>query len=749
MIRNVPLYLSGLLACAAAHGPVLAHSHPHGQAASQATPPAQAQSQSPAQAQALKCSPDASSGLTYPVSKRVDHVDEYHGVKVADPYRWLENANSDDTRAWVEAQNKLTQGVLAQIPAREAIRQRLSKLWNYERVELPAKEGGRYFFRRNDGLQNQSVLYTMKNLEDTPRALLDPNTLSADGTVALGSVSVSRSGKHLLYGVAESGSDWTSYKVRDIETGKDLDDLVKWSKFSVPEWAADGEGFYYMRYDEPKEAGKLADISTQQRIYFHKLGTPQSADTLVYERPESKDLMFEVRVTEDGNHLIILAQQGGDRKDKVYVKNLRQKDAKFVPLVDTFEANFSYIGNVGSMFWFMTDSKAEKSRVVAIDSARPEPANWKEIVPEAQESLRAASIVGKTLVASYLKDARSQVKVFGLDGKFLREVELPGLGTAGGFDGKPGDTETFFSFTNASVPKAIYRYDVKTGKSVLWRQPKVAFDPAAYETRQVFYTSKDGTKVPMFISHRKGMKLDGTNPTYLFGYGGFKQAMTPQFSVANLAWMEMGGVHVTANLRGGGEYGEAWHKAGIKLRKQNTFDDFIAAGEWLIANKVTSPAKLAIAGGSNGGLLVGAAMTQRPELFGAALPAVGVMDMLRFHKFTIGWAWTGDYGSSDNPEEFKSILAYSPLHNLRQGTCYPPTLITTADHDDRVVPAHSYKFAAAAQAAQGSAAPVLIRIESKAGHGAGKPTTKQIAETADRWAFLAKSLDMKVAAAQK
>jgi len=685
--------------------------------------------------------------LSYPVAKKVDQIDDYHGTKVADPYRWLEDANSAETKAWVDAENKVTQDWLAQIPQREAIRQRLTQLWNYERYSVPYKEGGRYFFSRNDGLQNQAVLYTMKSLSDTPRMLLDPNTLAADGTVALAGMAVSPDGKLLAYSTAASGSDWNEIRVRDVDSGKDLPDHIQWVKFSSTAWTKDGKGFFYSRYDAPKEATKLADVNYFQKLYYHKLGTTQDADVLVYDRPDEKEWGFHAQTTDDGRYLLIQATKGTARKYRVFYKDLSKPDSKVVPLIDNFEAGYDFIDNVGSVFYFSTDRNAPRQRIVAIDLAKPQEAHWKTIVPESQQTLQSAHMINNQIVAEYLADARSVVKVVDLKGKPVREIQLPGIGSVSGFGGKRGETETFFSFTGFTTPTTIYRLDMKSGASTVFRQPKVAFNPAEYETRQQFFTSRDGTKVPMFIVSKKGLKLDGSNPTYLYGYGGFNISMTPGFSPANLAWMEMGGVYVVANLRGGGEYGEAWHEAGTKLKKQNVFDDFIGAAEWLVDNKVTSPGKLAIGGGSNGGLLVGAAMTQRPDLFGAAIPQVGVMDMLRFHKFTIGWAWTSDYGSSENPDEFKALVKYSPLHNLKPGTCYPATMITTADHDDRVVPAHSFKFAATAQAAQAGGNPVIIRIDTKAGHGAGKPTSKQIEEVADRWGFLTKALKMEQAPA--
>jgi prolyl oligopeptidase len=691
--------------------------------------------------------PGNGTAVSYPLSKKVDQQDNYHGTMVADPYRWLEDANSAETKEWVDAQNKLTQSYLGQIPAREVIKARLTKLWNFERYGVPYKEGGRYFYSRNDGLQNQSVLYTMKTLGDTPRVLLDPNTLSTDGTVALAGAAVSPDGKLLAYSTAASGSDWNEIKVRAIESGKDTEDHIKWVKFSSTAWNHDGSGFYYSRYDEPTEATKLAGVNYFQKLYFHKIGTPQSADMLVYDRPDQKEWGFGAEVTDDGHYLIINGSHGTERKNRVFVKDLGKKDSKVVGLLEQFDAAYDFIANEGPVFYFRTDKNAPKSRIIAIDIRKPAPDQWKELVPEAAETLTSANIINKQLVLNYLTDAHSAVKIFDLKGKPVRTLDLPGIGSASGFNGKAKDTETFYAYTSFTAPATIYRYDMKSGKSSVYRQPKVDFDPAAYETRQQFFTSRDGTKVPMFIVAKKGIKLDGSNPTYLYGYGGFNASMTPSFSVANLAWLEMGGVYVMANLRGGGEYGEAWHKAGTKLQKQNVFDDFIGAAEWLVANKVTSPAKLSIGGGSNGGLLVGAAMTQRPDLFAAAIPAVGVMDMLRFQKFTIGWAWTSDYGSSDNPEEFKALVKYSPLHNLKPGSCYPATMVTTADHDDRVVPAHSFKFAAAAQAAQAGANPILIRIDTKAGHGAGKPTAKQIEEVADRWGFLTRALNMDLPAA--
>jgi prolyl oligopeptidase len=681
--------------------------------------------------------------MTYPPTAKTNVVDDYHGTKVTDPFRWLEDDNSPETRAWVEAQNKVTFAYLETIPARERIRARLTKLWNYERYGVPFREGGRYFFTKNDGLQNQAVLYTADALDAAPRVLLDPNTLSPDGTVALSGYQVSDDGNLLAYGLATAGSDWNEWKVRDVRTGRDLEDHLKWVKFSGASWLKDGSGFFYSRYDEPKPGEQLKGVNYYQKLFFHRLGTPQSEDRLIYERRDQKEWGFGGSVTDDGRYLIISVWRGTDPKNLVFYRDLAQPDAPVVELIREFEADFTFIDHDGPVFWFRTDLDAPRARVVAIDLRRPQREHWREVIPQSEATLKSVSAVGGRFIASYLKDARSVVKVFELDGRFAGDVELPGVGSAGGFGGKRAEAETFYSFTSFTTPGTVYRYDVAGGRSTVFRAPQVDFDPADFETRQVFYHSKDGTRVPMFITHRRGLKPDGANPTLLYGYGGFNISLTPSFSVSVLAWLEMGGVYAVPNLRGGGEYGEEWHQAGTKLKKQNVFDDFIAAAEWLIANRYTSPGKLAISGGSNGGLLVGAAMTQRPELFRAALPAVGVMDMLRFHKFTIGWAWTSDYGSADNAEEFKALLAYSPLHNLKPGTRYPATLVTTADHDDRVVPAHSFKFAARLQECQARGGPpTLIRIETRAGHGAGKPTAKLIEEAADKWAFLVRELGM-------
>ena len=679
--------------------------------------------------------------VSYPPARQEAVVDDYFGTKVEDPYRWLEDDNAAETKAWVEAENKVTNRVLESIPQREKIRERLTKLWNYERFSTPHRRGGKYFFTRNSGLQNQGVLYVADSLEAEPRLLLDPNTLSADGTTSLTETEVSEDGSLLVYGLSKAGSDWQEFRVREVASGKDREDVIHWVKFSGASWLKDGSGFFYSRYDEPKAGDTLKGKNEFQKLYFHKLGTPQEADTLVYERKDHGDWGFGGSVTDDGQYLIIHVSEGTDPRNRVFYKDLKSPDAKVVELLNDFDADYGFVDNAGPVFYFRTDLFAPRYRVIAIDTRHPERAAWKEIISQAEDLLEAASTVGGALITTYLKDAHSEVKMFSFEGKAIRTLALPGLGTAGGFGGRMEDKETFYSFASYTQPGAIYRLEVATGASSVWKKPQVDFESDAYETRQVFFQSKDGTRVPMFITHKRGLKLDGHAPTLLYGYGGFNISLTPSFSVQRAVWLEMGGVYAVATLRGGGEYGGQWHLAGTKLRKQNVFDDFIGAAEYLIAQKYTSPAKLAINGGSNGGLLIGACMTQRPDLFGAAIPAVGVMDMLRFHKFTIGWAWKSDYGSSENPQEFAALRAYSPYHNLKPGTRYPATMVMTADHDDRVVPAHSFKFAARLQECQTpDGPPVLIRIETSAGHGAGTALKKLIEEATDSLAFLVKAL---------
>ncbi|MEZ5429408.1 MAG: prolyl oligopeptidase family serine peptidase [Pyrinomonadaceae bacterium] len=683
----------------------------------------------------------AQTRIEYPKTKKVDQTDDYHGTKVADPFRWLEDDNSDETKAWVEAQNEVTFSYLKKIPEREQIKGRLTELWNYEKYSAPFKQGDKYFYYKNDGLQNQSVLYVADSITDEGRVLLDPNKLSDDGTVALSGMSISDDGKTMAYGLAAAGSDWQEWHFIDVATGRKLPDVLKDIKFSGASWTKDGSGVFYSRFPTADDNSKLTRINYFQKLYFHKLGTPQAEDKLIYERPDDKEMGVGGGVTEDGNWLIIYVTKGTSPKNMIYFKNLKTDDSPILPLIDKFEADYTFLGNDNANFYFKTDKDASKGRIVWVNVlARTR--KWREIVPEAQETLESVDFINNQFVLGYLKDAYTQIKIYDIKGKFVRDVELPGIGSAGGFGGKRFDTETFYTFSSYNSPPTIYRYDMKTGKSELFRKSNVDFNPDDYEVKQVFYPSKDGTRIPMFIVHKKGIKLDGNNPTLLYGYGGFNISLTPGFSVSRLVWMEMGGVYAVANLRGGGEYGEKWHEAGTKLKKQNVFDDFIAAAEYLIRENYTSSEKLAIQGGSNGGLLVGAVLNQRPDLFGAALPAVGVMDMLRFHKFTIGRAWTSDYGSAENPEEFKALYAYSPLHNIKKGAKYPATLVTTADHDDRVVPAHSFKYAATLQEAQAGDAPVLIRIETKAGHGAGKPTAKVIEEQADIYGFLMKNLGM-------
>ena len=682
--------------------------------------------------------------LTYPDARRVSHTDTYHGERVRDPYRWLEDGESEETREWITAENEITLPYLESIPARDMITSRMTALWDYEKFGMPWLEGGKYFYTSNDGLMPQRQLFVMDSLNGEARLLLDPNTLSEDGTISTGGYSVSPNGRYLAYSISDGGSDWREWKVRDVETGEDLNDHIKWSKFSGASWTEDSQGFFYSRYDEPT-GDELQSQNFYQKLFYHRLGTPQSDDRLVYERPDHKNWGFGGSVTDDGRYLVINVWEGTSRKNGLFYLDLASPDSGVVELLNQFDASYSLIDNDGPIFWIQTDLDAPKGRVVAININQPGEDSWQEVIPETNETLRGVSAVGEQFFASYLKDASTQIRRYSLDGDPLGDIRLPGLGSAGGFGGERDETETFYSYSSYTTPPTIYRYDTTTGSSEVFRKPAVDVNPSDYVTRQVFYTSKDGTRIPMFITHKKGLRRDGQNPTLLYGYGGFNIPLTPGFSVSRLVWMEMGGIYAVANLRGGGEYGEEWHKAGTKLQKQNVFDDFISAAEWLIEAGYTSTPKLAIQGRSNGGLLVGAVMTQRPDLFGACLPGVGVMDMLRFEKFTIGWAWASDYGSVENADEFRALRAYSPYHNIKNGVCYPPTLIVTADRDDRVVPAHSFKFAARLQEAQGCDNPVLIRIETRAGHGGGKPTEKIIEEASDEYTFLVKALKMNVA----
>jgi prolyl oligopeptidase len=681
--------------------------------------------------------------LAYPATKTVGQSDDYHGTKVADPYRWLEDIDSAATREWIEAQNKVTFDYLGRIPGRDRIKQRLTEIWNYERYSSPQQYGGRYFYTRNDGLQNQAVLYVADSLDAKPRVLLDPNTLSADGTIALKGYAISDDGARIAYGLSSGGSDWEEWRVLDVATAKNTDDELKWVKFSAASWRRDGSGFYYSRYDEPKGENALKAVSQFQKLYFHRLGTKQSSDVLVYENKEHADWMSFGQVSDDGRWLVISVARNADPNNLVLYVDLAKKhgDAHVQTLIGEWDGSYQFLGNSKGTFYFLTDKDAPRYRIVAIETSHPDAAHWKELVPQGAETLQNATLVNHSFVAAYLQDAHSAVRRFDLKGKALGTVELPGLGSATGFSGRTRDTETFYTYSSYTAPPTIFRYDLKAGTNSVFRAPKVAFDPAKYETRQVFYTSKDGTRVPMFVTAKKGTAQDGANPTILYGYGGFNISLEPAFSPGLIAWLDLGGVYAVANLRGGGEYGREWHEAGMKLRKQNVFDDFIAGAEYLVKEKYTSPQKLAIRGGSNGGLLVAAAELQRPDLFAAAVPQVGVLDMLRFRDFTIGKAWESDYGSVDDADEFKALYAYSPLHNVRPGANYPATLIITGDHDDRVFPAHSFKFAAAMQAADPHGKPILIRIETRAGHGQGKPTTMQIDELADVYLFILDAFD--------
>ena len=687
-----------------------------------------------------------SPSINYPETRRVDHVDVLHGVEVPDPYRWLETdvRESDEVRRWVEAQNDVTFAYLKAIPERERIRKRLTELWNYEKYSSPFKEGGRYYFFKNDGLQNQFVLYRQDSLEDEPEVLIDPNEWSKDGTIALAGTAFSDDGRYVAYGVQDAGSDWRTWRVMEIDSRRVLPEQIEWVKFSGAVWTKDGRGFFYGRYDEPEPGATFQDLNLNQKVYYHRVGTPQSEDVLVYARPDHPDWGFNLDVTHDGRYLVLTIWKGTDDKYRIFYKDLTEPYGMPVALIDNFENEYTFVGSDGTRFFFKTDLQAPKKRLIAIDLRKPQRENWREIIPVSDDVLTDVSFVANMFVAQYLQDAKTQVKIHAMDGEFLREIEFPGIGTADGFRGERTDIETFYSFSSFATPPSIYRYDMLTGKSELLRQAEVDVDPDEYEVRQVFFDSKDGTRVPMFVAHKKGIELNGDNPTLLYGYGGFNIALTPGFSISRLQWMEMGGVFAMPNLRGGGEYGEEWHRAGTRGRKQNVFDDFIAAAEWLVENKYTRPEKLGIQGRSNGGLLVGAVMTQRPDLFGACLPGVGVMDMLRFHKFTAGRFWVDDYGSADDADEFKALLAYSPYHNIKDGEKYPATFIVTADTDDRVVPGHSFKFAARLQAAQAGDEPILIRIETRAGHGAGKPTEKIIEEVADEWAFLVHELELEI-----
>ncbi len=681
--------------------------------------------------------------MKYPKTKKVEQIDDYHGTKVEDPYRWLEDDNAADTIDWVKAQNEVTFGYLEALPNRARLLNGLTELWNYERFGAPFKKGGRYFFFKNDGLQNQSVLYKQESLDAEPEVLLDPNTLAEEGTAALSMLALSDNSKWLAYGVAASGSDWQEFRVRNIETAKDEPDHLRFIKFSGAAWTHDNEGFFYARYPEPKDDESQGGVNLNQKVYYHRRGTPQSEDRLVYERPDEPEWGFGVTVSDASNYAVLNVRHGTDERNRLYYLDLvdpkkPRLDGTVVKLLDDFDASYEFIGNDGGILYVLTNLDAPRYRVIAV---RAERGDMKEIIPEAEDVLEDVRIIDRKFVASYLTDAHSRIAVFNRDGSGMKDLELPTLGSVSSITGERKDREMFYAFESFLYPTTIYRYDFETGTTSVFRAPQIAFDGGAFVTEQVFYPSKDGTKIPMFVTHKRGLELDGTNPIYLYGYGGFNISLRPRFSVSNLVWLELGGVYARANLLGGGEYGEEWHQGGTFGSKQNVFDDFITAAEFLIDAGYTRPEKLAIGGGSNGGLLVGAVMNQRPELFGVGLPAVGVMDMLRFHKFTIGWAWVSDYGSSENAEEFETLHAYSPYHRLRPAAYFPATLVTTADHDDRVVPGHSFKYAARLQEIHGDEPrPMLIRIQTNAGHGAGKPTSMIIAEQADRWAFVMENL---------
>ncbi|MFN8002160.1 MAG: prolyl oligopeptidase family serine peptidase [Acidobacteriota bacterium] len=676
----------------------------------------------------------------YPQTRKVDHVDTYHGTKVADPYRWLEDDNAAETAAWVESQNKVTYAYLEKLPYRAKLKERLEQLFNYPKIGAPFRKGELYFFSKNDGLQNQSVLYVQKGFNGTPEVLLDPNQWSTDGTVRLGAFSLSKDAKYAVIGISKSGSDWQEYQVMEIATKKMLGDKIEWVKVSGASWV--GNGFFYSRYPAPEKGRELSTKNENHQVWYHKVGTPQSADELVYEDKANPQRFHGVSTTEDERFALLnISDRGkGKKGNAIFFRDLSKGEKKFTPIVgEVGNDSFGVLDNIGDKFLIRTDKGAPNGKVVLYD---PNTQKWADVLPEKAEPLQSSGTAGGKLFATYLKDVTTRAYVYSLDGKLENEVKLPGPGTAGGFGGNNDDKFVFYSYTSLNYPPTTFRYDIATKKSTVFREISIpGYKADEYETKQVFFNSKDGTRVPMFLVYKKGLKLDGNNPTLMYGYGGFNITTSPSFSPLRIALLENGFVYASVNMRGGAEYGEKWHEAGTKLKKQNVFDDFIGAAEWLIANKYTSPEKLAMNGGSNGGLLVGAVLNQRPDLFKAAVPQVGVMDMLRFHKFTIGWNWIADYGSSDNPEEFKALYAYSPLHNIRE-IKYPATLITTADHDDRVVPAHSFKYAATLQEKQRGDAPVLIRIETKSGHGASN-TAKQIEGTADIYAFLFDNLGVK------
>lgn len=678
--------------------------------------------------------------IAYPLSEKTAVTDTYFGVPVEDPYRWLEDDNSAGTAAWVKAQNAVTEAYLQKIPYREEIKSRLTALWNYPRYGVPFRKGNYRFFTKNNGVQNQGVLYIQDLPAGEPRVFLDPNKLSEDGTTALATYAASQDGRYFAYAIAKAGSDWNEIYVLETATSRQLTDKLEWVKFSEIAWKDDG--FYYSRYDKPVGGSELSSRNEYQKVYYHRIGESQEKDLLVYENPAYPLRNYGASTTEDEQYLI-LTETESTSGNSLFIKDLATQNAQFVNIAEGFSAEYTVISNLGEKFLVQTNDHAPRYRLVEVDLKNPGTDKWKTIVPEKEEVLQSTHMAGGKIVCQYMQDASSKASVYNPDGSLVHELKLPGIGTISGFESRTTDNQAFYAFTSFTFPSTVYTYDIPSNTSAVLYKSELGFDASGFVSEQIFYTSKDGTKVPMFIVHKAGLVMDGNNPVYLYGYGGFNVSLTPNFSISRLLFIENGGIFAMANLRGGGEYGEEWHRAGTKLQKQHVFDDFIAAAEYLIEKKYTNPKKVAIAGGSNGGLLVGACMTQRPDLFAVALPAVGVMDMLRFHKFTIGWAWTEDYGSSDDSAQFHCLLGYSPLHTLKAGTCYPATLVTTADHDDRVVPAHSFKFAATLQEKQSCENPALIRIETKAGHGAGKPISKQIEEASDMWAFTMYNLGMK------
>ena len=677
---------------------------------------------------------------SYPKAEKDGTVDEYFGVKVADPYRWLENDTSQQTAAWVEAENKVTNSYLSKIPFRQKLLKRLTELSNYEKIGAPRKRHGKWYFYKNNGLQNQYVMYQMDELGGEPRVFLDPNTLSTDGTVALKGVYFSNNGRWAAYSISRSGSDWQEFYVIDLKTGQLTNDHIEWAKFSGAAWC--GDGFYYSSYDRPTEGKEFSNVNEGMKIYYHKMGTPQSEDVLFYQNPTQPKRFYEVSVNEEET-LMYLFEAGAGAGNNLFVRNLKQKDSQFMQLTDNMDFQYSPIYDENGKFYIYTNYGAPKGRIMVADIRKPGINDWQELIPEQQNTLSGVEVINHLFILTYNQDASDHAFVYGLDGKKHHEVKLPMVGSVS-FTGDEKQPECFYSFTSFTMPGTIYRYDMAKNESTLYAQPSVKFRMQDYESKQIFFNSKDGTRVPMFITYKKGLKRNGKNPVYLYGYGGFNISLGPGFSAMRIPFLEQGGIYAQVNLRGGSEYGEEWHLAGTKMQKQNVFDDFISAAEYLINEKYTSNDKLAIVGGSNGGLLVGACMTQRPELFRVAIPQVGVMDMLRYHKFTIGWNWASDYGTSeDSKEMFEYLKGYSPLHNLKKGVAYPATLVTTADHDDRVVPAHSFKFAATLQECHSGSAPVLIRIDTKAGHGGGKPLAKVLEEQADIYSFIMYNMGLK------